>query len=536
MNIKQKIGQRIGIGFSGTKISDEFKRLVKEYKIGNAILFRDNLESASQTRQLCKEIHELIQEETGYPAFIAVDQEGGPVTRLPQDMVNVPGAMALAASGKIENVQLAAEITAEEIRRIGANLNLAPVLDINCNRDNPVIGNRSFAASAQDVSHYSSALIKAYAQKGLLCCAKHFPGHGDTAIDSHLDLPMVDLSLDELLKRELAPFIAAIEAGIPAIMTTHILFPQIEDERLPATMSKKILTGLLRERFGFKGLIISDGMEMKAIKDYYGVPKGCVLALTAGVDIVYICHESPDMEASIKEINAAYANENNKLDTSSELNTSELNTSIERIIRFKEKYAGFGLNAKDVDDDTVNHRRKQNAQLTRSTLALRNPGQAAPSLGNKPFFMGSLAYRSTIASAKPDTTLSFSRWFAQEFNGNFLETPVNPSSSEIADIVLQFQNNIDSGSAQLPPTSIVFGSYNGHLNRGQMDLACELFKTANKNGIPFLCLAMRNPWDISLLPEGAYGLVLWEYSQKSFEAAAAVLRNEFIPEGKIPVI
>jgi len=519
MTKKQKLGQRIGIGFSGTKISPEFKRLVKEYKIGNTILFRDNLVSTDQVKELCREIHELILEETGLPAFIAVDQEGGPVIRLPQDMVNIPGAMALAASGKIENISLAAEITAAELKRIGVNLNLAPVLDINCNRDNPVIGNRSFATTAKDVSFYSAALIKAYEENGLMCCGKHFPGHGDTDVDSHLDLPMVNMSLDELEKRELIPFRAAIEAGIPAIMTTHILFPQLECEKLPATMSRKILQGLLRERLGFKGLIISDAMEMKAIKDYYGVPKGCVLALTAGVDIVYVCHESPDVEASILEMTAA-----------SDENCPEFNSSVERVLKYREKYAGFGSAMHDVDNETISRRHDQNAVLVRSTLSLRYPGQAAPPVGDKPFFMGSLAYRSTIASAKPDSTLSFSRWFAEKFNGAFLETPVNPGAEEIAGIVSRFKNDAAAVS------SLVFGTYNGHLNRGQMELASALYAAAKQNKIPFVCMAMRNPWDISLLPEGAYGLALWEYTQKSFEAAAAVLQNEFIPSGKLPVL
>jgi len=517
MTAKQKLGQRIGLGFTGTKISDEFRRLVSEYKAGNVILFRDNIESASQVRKLCKEIQEFVQSETGHPAFIAIDQEGGAVVRLPRDMVNVPGAMALAASGKPENIALAAEITAAELKRIGVNLNCAPVLDINCNQDNPVIGNRSFAPVAKDVASFSVAAIKAYEKAGLMCCGKHFPGHGDTAVDSHLDLPTVDRSPDELEKRELIPFRSAIEAGIPAIMTTHILFPQIENERLPATMSKKILQGLLREKMGFKGLIVSDAMEMKAIMDHYGLPNGCVTALSAGVDIVYICHESPEMEASLKELSAAYAE--------GRFDSDMFDASVERVLRFKKKYADFGLDAKD-DEENLRRRCEQNASLTRSTLALRYPDQALPPLGNQPLFAGSLAYRSTIASAKPDSVFSFCHWFAEKFNGLFLETPVDPDRAEIDDII-----------SRLPPSSsIVFGSYNGHLNHGQIELAKLLYERAKQRGIPFVCLALRNPWDLSLLPEGAVGLALWEYTEKSFEAAAAALRGEFTPSGRLPVL
>jgi beta-N-acetylhexosaminidase len=518
MTTRQKIGQRFGLGFSGTSVSSELRRLVREYKVGNVILFKENLESAAQARALCIAIQALVRDETGYPAFIAIDQEGGAVTRLPPDMVNVPGAMALLASGNVDNVSLAVRITAAELRRIGVNFNMAPVLDINCNRDNPVIGNRSFAPNAADAASFAVAAVRAFGKEGLMCCGKHFPGHGDTAVDSHLDLPLVDRSLDELETRELIPFRAAIAAGIPAIMTTHILFPQIESEKLPATMSLKILKGLLRERLGFGGLIVSDAMEMKAIKDFYGVPRGCALALAAGVDIVYVCHESPDMEASLRE--AISACENDRIDT------KEMDASVERILRYKERYGAFGSDAIEDSMVEISHRKEQNTALTRSSLAAREQGKAPPPLGDKPFFAGSLAYRSTIASAKPDSSLSFASWFAERFGGSFLETAVNPNAEEIAVIV----------SALPPATSIVLGTYNGHINRGQIDLAGALSEAAQQKGIPIIVVALRNPWDLSLLPQGIYGLAAWEYSLKSFEAVAAVFRGEFNPGGILPVL
>jgi len=518
MNIQQKIGQCFGIGFSGTVVSDDLRRLVKEYKVGNVILFRDNIENAAQVRSLCSAIQKLVKDETGYPAFIAIDQEGGAVTRLPPDMVNVPGAMALAASGSTENVSLAARITAAELRRIGVNLNLAPVLDINCNRDNPVIGNRSFAPNAADAASFAVASVKAFNEEGLMCCGKHFPGHGDTAVDSHLDLPLVDLSLAELEARELIPFRAAIAAEIPAIMTTHILFPQIESEKLPATMSGKILKGLLRERLGFTGLVISDAMEMRAIKDYYGVTKGCALALAAGVDIVYVCHESSDMEAGLREITNAC--EDGRIDA------KELDASVERVLSYKERYGAFGLNAAEDPMEEISHRREQNTALMRSALAAREQGKAPPPLGDEPFFAGCLAYRATIASAKPVASLSFASWFAEKLGGSFRETAVNPDAEEIAGVV----------SALPEATSIVLGTYNGNINRGQIDLASALYEVAQKKKIPFVVVSLRNPWDLSLLPQGVYGLAAWEYSLKSFEAVAGVLRGEFKPSGSLPVL
>ena len=527
MNTKQKIGQRIALGFSGTKVGEGLRRLVGEYKAGNIILFQRNLESASQTKALCDELQELVQTETGEAAFIAIDQEGGAVVRLPPDMVNTPGAMALAASGKPVNAALAAQITAAELWRIGVNLNLAPVLDVNCNPDNPVIGNRSFSPIPEEAAIFAYAAIKAFEEAGLMCCGKHFPGHGDTAVDSHLDLPMVDLNLTELERRELVPYHAAIEAGIPAIMTSHILFPQIEPEGFPATVSAKILRGLLRERLGFRGLILSDAMEMEAIKTHYGMPSGCIEALAAGVDIIYLCHEMPEVEESLKAIYSAY--------DAGRFNAKEFDASVERVLRHKAKYAAFGQsgtispgadkNDKAFFDETIKRRREQNAVLTQSTLAPREYGKAPPPFGPKPFFVGPLAYRSTNASSTPLPSLSFGRWFAERFGGNFAETPLNPDAAEIKQI------------ASLPhASSIVMGTYNGHLNQGQMDLVSALCGVAENRGIPFLVFALRNPWDLYQLPEGAYGLALWEYSEKSFEAVAALYRREAELEGRLPEI
>jgi len=523
MTPRQKVGQRFAVGFSGTEISDELRRLVREYKVGNVILFRENLASAAQAKNLCREIKNLVLEETGCPAFIAIDQEGGSVVRLPDDMVNVPGAMALAASGSTENVSQAAGITAAELGRIGVNLNLAPVLDVNSARDNPAIGNRSFSVTARETASFAVAAIRAYMEAGLMCCGKHFPGHGDTVVDSHLDLPVEDRGLVELEERELVPFRAAVNAGVPAIMTTHILFPRIEPERLPATMSPEIIKGLLRKKLGFEGLVLSDGMEMNAIKNHYGVSAGCVLALVAGVDMVFVCHESPDVEASLRDVNAAFEEGRFEL--------SEFDASVERILGCKERYANFGNGGTENPprNGATEARKNRNNILMRSAVASRREPETCaeaekpPLLGDSPFFAGCLEYRSTFASTGPGDDLSFCRWFAERFGGSFAETPANPTGDYIAGVA----------SAMPQATSVVVGTYNGHLNRGQTELARALFEVAARRGIPFAWLALGNPWDLCCLPKGAYGLALWEYTEKSFEAAAAVFRGEFIPSGRL---
>ena len=221
MDIREKIGQRLVFGFPGTTIPAEVAALVREYKIGNVILFRYNIESLPQLARLCADIQELVRGATGRDAFITIDQEGGMVTRLPWDAVNVPGSMALAATGKPENAVLAAEITARQLRGVGVNFNLAPDLDVNSNPMNPVIGVRSFGDDPQSVALFGTKAVEGYKNGGMLCCGKHFPGHGDTAVDSHIGLPCIEKTMDELEACELISFRAAIKAGADIVVGTH---------------------------------------------------------------------------------------------------------------------------------------------------------------------------------------------------------------------------------------------------------------------------------------------------------------------------
>ncbi|MDR2418927.1 MAG: beta-N-acetylhexosaminidase [Treponema sp.] len=330
MTLQHQIGQRFIIGFDGHTLTPEFRRLLRQYKAGNVILFRENLQNAAQAKALCDDIKASVIEETGIPPFIAIDQEGGRVSRLPADMTNVAGAAELAVAGTAALVE-AVTLTAAELRRIGVNFNLAPVLDVNSNPANPVIGTRSFGATPDLVAELGAAAVAAWERAGILCCGKHFPGHGDTSVDSHLELPCVDKTRAELEAVELLPFRRAIACGIPALMSAHILFPQVEPSRVPATMSKIIITSMLREQLGFKGLVLSDAMEMNAIKHYYGTPTGCIEAIRAGVDIVLVCHDTALMEASLVAVAETYTNGG--------FDNTAFDASTERIVQYKKKYA-----------------------------------------------------------------------------------------------------------------------------------------------------------------------------------------------------
>ena len=196
MTVREMLGQKLIFGFHGTELPEEFQALVREYKIGNVILFARNIVSAEQLRRLCAQIQALVWEVTGYPAFIVIDQEGGGVSRIPDDAVNVPGAMAIAATGDPDSARIAAEITVRQLRGLGPNFNMAPVLDVNTNPQNPVIGVRSFGDDPNYAAQFGVAAIRAYENAGIYCCGKHFPGHGDTSVDSEVK-PFVEPKVAE---------------------------------------------------------------------------------------------------------------------------------------------------------------------------------------------------------------------------------------------------------------------------------------------------------------------------------------------------
>ena len=496
-DLKRMAGQHFVVGFPGTNLEEEFIQLVKEYKIGNVILFRRNVESKEQLRCLCEEIQTLVQKETGHPAFITIDQEGGVVTRLSEDFCNVPEEMALAATGDPENMKICAGITARQLLACGVNFNLAPVLDINNNPQNPVIGVRSYGDTPESVAEGTLAAIEGYRNENMLSCGKHFPGHGDTAVDSHLGLPVIYKNEDELRAFELVPFEEAIHAGIPAIMTSHILFPKIEKEKVPCTMSRTIITELLKGKMGFDGLVMSDCMEMDAIMAYYGSVEGVLGALRAGVDLVCISHSA---EVAKQSVEAVWR----ELEKGT-LSRTELEHSTEKILTYKEKYrigkaAGFYSDLKD---------RSLEREIRKKTMVHFCGGE--PVIG----------FCVTQVS-NPAESRSFTGYMAESLTGKAIVTGIDPTEEEIAWAVEKARRNADS---------IVMCTYNMHLKKGQQ----RLLKKLAKLGLPMTVVAMRNPYDLQHLPEGVTGIEAWDYSSETLELLAEMFRREWKPTGKMPV-
>lgn len=492
------IGQRLMVGFPGYELDERFVRLVKEYKIGNVILFRHNILNKYQLKRLCHDIQTLIQAETGYPAFIAIDQEGGVVTRLSSDTTNIAGAMAIAQTGDEENAYALGYITGYELNAMGVNFNLAPDVDINSNPQNPVIGVRSFGEDSQTVIRYSTKMIQGLHDGGVLTCAKHFPGHGDTNVDSHLDLPKIEKTLAELESNELLPFYSAIKHGVDSILIAHILFPNIEPTPVPATMSRKLVTDLLRHKIGFEGIILTDCMEMNAISKFFGTANGVKASFCAGVDIACISHYADLAEqAAILTFNAL---------ESGELNQSEHAQSVQRILQYKkEKLTSLSRNIELVGCEM---NKAKNLDVIRKSILVKTP--LAP-LGSSPLFIGCTPFRATEASNKELDNFSFSEYLEKQKGGRSLQMSYDPKEPEINILVSQAAD----------ASTVVIGTYQGHLHHGQL----EVVNRVAALGIPTICVALRNPYDLDLLPNNIGKVCTYEYSESSIRAVATLLKS-----------
>lgn len=506
MTVRQMLGQKLVFGFHGTELSEELISLIREYKIGNVILFKRNVESAAQLRRLCGQIQALIREVTGYPAFIVMDQEGGLVSRLPGDAVTVPGAMAVAATGDPENARLAAEITARQLRGLGVNFNMAPVLDVNTNPANPVIGVRSFGDDPHKVAAFGEAAVRGYENSGVFCCGKHFPGHGDTAVDSHLGLPKVEKTLEELEAAELIPFRRCVEAGIPAIMSSHILFPNIEKENIPGTMSRVMITDLLKKKLGFTGLVFSDCLEMDAIRTAYGTANGAVAAFKAGIDLAEI--------SSATELMWEAAEAVNRVADRGGFDMEEIKTSVEKILALKAKLP------EETAEDCWGLPEDQKKVERIMEQAVTCCGGTPPVLGEDTCFCGCGDYRASPVGNPEAEGQSFPDYMAAAFGGGAVLTSRNPDEMEIAGVV-EMASKFNR---------LVLATCNAHLNPGQLALAHALAETGKE--LTVVCL--RNPYDIPLLLDCACRIAAYDYSIPCFTALEKLFRGGKAT-GRLPV-
>ncbi len=547
MTLREKIGHMIMTGCQEDEVTPSVCRLIEEYKISNIILFSHNLKEKEQIRKLCRDLDKKIRESTGYPALIAVDQEGGAVTRLPDSAANIPGAMLLGATGRREYVYEAGRITGVQLKDLGINMDLAPVLDINSNPGNPVIGVRSYSSDVKKVEEYGLEMMKGLLKEGVAATAKHFPGHGDTSVDSHLGLPVVEKGLDELMAQELIPFQSAVKEGIPCIMTSHILFPALEREKVPATMSKAILTGILRDKLGFKGVIITDCLEMGAVKENYGTARGAVMAVKAGAQLLCISHTPKLVTEAMEKIEEAVLN--------GEIPMEIIDRAVDNILKLKAVYrlkAAYKIKTeykieaayktgkgwteasradtvipmtepekgKDKYQKAIDKYQRAIDEMILSGITKLSEDRL-PEFTQDTIFIGSYPYRSTLASSTVEEGLHFAQYMAGKMNRRYLKVSVNPGREERKDILEKLKGY----------SFVIYGLYNGHLNKDQIELA----NAVSRSGYTVLGIALRNPYDLAFLDEKIYKMAAYEYNIGVFNALVKIFKKEAEPGGKLPV-
>ncbi|MBR3741915.1 MAG: beta-N-acetylhexosaminidase [Clostridia bacterium] len=493
--LKLLLGQCLAVGFDGPVIPEEYEKLVKEYKIGNTLLFKRNVKSYEQLRDLCQSLTRLILDETGHVPFIMSDEECGGVSRIGHIAAPTPCAMATGATGDPENAYMLGKITGEELRACGINMAIGPVLDCYSNPDNSVIGNRSYGKDPQTVTEFGLAYKRGLEEAGVFPCAKHFPGHGDTAVDSHLAVPVVEKSEEAFRETELVSFKAAIDAGIEAIMTAHIVLPAVDPERVPSTVSKKIMTSLLREELGFEGLLLTDGMEMNAVMNLYGIEDACRRALNAGCDICLVCHSAQQAASTMEYLGKAI--ENGTLDR------AVIEERAARVLYWKEKIkppkgtrADFGNEAQ----------RAVGRQIMNDAIqVLHAPeGKPLPKLGKDTLVLGLPARAASLAN--DEVAADAAAFFAGKLGCDYV--PVRFEEGKAPELTV--------------PDSVLEGKKNVLVFLSRLEdalpLVVEQAKALTDKGLPVIAVSLSTARLLDALPDTVWKVAGWQYNQLSIDA------------------
>ncbi|UQZ37096.1 beta-N-acetylhexosaminidase [Paenibacillus sp. PK3_47] len=516
IRIRQKVGQMFMCGFTDTTPNDDILKLIKEYFIGGIIYFRRNIGTARQV-YACSA---ALQQAAAEPLLIAVDQEGGMVARIEDDVTLMPGNMALGATRNVEGVRQAAVVVGRELRHLGINMNFAPCVDVNNNPANPVIGVRSYGESPVLVSEMGAAAADGFQQAGVAATIKHFPGHGDTDTDSHLALPSIGHGRERLAEIELLPFKRIIEAGVDAVMTAHVVFKAYEDEDIPATLSEKILTGLLREELAFDGVIVTDCLEMNAISQTVGVGPGAVQAVKAGADLILVSHTYDWQVEAIEAVVEAVV--------SGEIPETRIDASVQRLAGLKKKReitkeeppAFADIKVKLASEASLEVARELSEQ---SITLLCDDGQL-PLMEKEGIYVIWPEVRvshEVVEALQESMTLGTA---LKPYFNNVRERiiGVDPSDEEIREVLEESQSF----------SQIVAATYNADFSPGQRMILQEL--AARTEG-RLVVVAVRNPYDYTAVPGIRTYLASYENKALAMQSVAKILAGQSIARGVLPV-
>lgn len=456
MTLEQKVAQMFVMSFFGTELNFAVDELLSKWQVGAVVLLPSNLDNPQQITRLTNDIQQTLLDNQGIPAFIAVDQEGGIIAHLEEGFTTWAVPSLLTATQNPELAYQFGQALAEELLAVGINMNLAPVADLQTNLNNPIIGRRSFGHDPNLVAPMISAVVEGMQANGVLATVKHFPGHGDTVSDSHLELPILPFTEDDLLQRELIPFQSAIDSDVGAVMVAHIYFPQIDnEENLPSSLSSNVINGLLREQMGYEGLVITDALDMDAIDTVYSPGNSALRAIEAGNDLILLgAHISPENQIiAMQAVVDAVRN--------GDILESRIDASVRRILTAKEamnvlSWQTLDPNTADERIDTENHQMLVEEMFRQGVTQVHDNGEILPLSSNTLMIYPNI--RATLGLA-----CNHNGW-------QFAGISSNPDNEEIArlrqasqyvDAVLVFTENVHNNIQQqalvsaLPPEKTV---------------------------------------------------------------------------------
>jgi beta-N-acetylhexosaminidase len=517
MNIEQSIGQKMLVHFEGYELPSEFVEVLRRRYVGGVSLFRPyNVQNPAQVRELTASMQQAAMDTGQPPLLIAADQEGGTLQAL-AGTTQFPGNMALGATRSPELARRSGLAIGRELAAMGVNVNYAPVCDVNSNPRNPAIGTRSFGEDPSVVAQLAGAMVEGLQQAGIAATAKHFPGHGDTEVDSHLSLPVVRHAADHVKRVELPPFVAAIKAGAKMIMTAHIALPELNDGlEMPATLSRAILQGLLRGELGFEGVIVSDAMNMRAIQQGPGLVVDTIAAVVAGNDLLLFMESVEGQETLYSALVQAAGR--------GLLSADEIRASVDRILGLKSWLSKQEQPGLDVVR-CAEHQAVAYEIASKALTLVRDQKGYLPL--NLPSNARVLAVVPRPADLTPADTSSYDTPLLAEalrrYHSNVEEVivPMEPSASDV-DALKQKAVGCDL---------VVIGTISAAQHRGQAELVRSLVDA----GIKVIAVAMRLPNDITAYPEAPTYICTYSIQPASVEALADALWGRIAFSGTLPM-
>ena len=512
MTLEQKVGQVFMLGFEGTSLNASNRALIQGLHLGGVTLFARNIDSGRQLARLDAELQTIADP---VPLFISVDQEGGLVVRVTDGATIFPGNMAIGATGDRTLARQVAAASTSELLAMGVNMDLAPDVDVNTNPLNPVIGVRSFGSNVDLVSQLATETIQTIQASAVSAVAKHFPGHGDTDVDSHRDLPVVPHPLERLQSLELVPFKAAMHAGVDGIMTAHLYLPQIEPQQdLPATLSRTVLTGMLREQLGFQGLILTDALDMDAIKKDRTAAEAAVQAFEAGADMLLIAGITAEDRLHLGEGPPALL----AAVRSGRVSEARLDASALRILETKARRGvlpGLVSAAPAPDAGVLNSpdHRALALEVARKAVTVQRDNAGLLPLSPSQKVLVVVADAPTRSDAVDDELASSLVDAVRQFAPSAVGAPARSAAAA-------------ARAADL----IVLGTFDLAQHADQQALARSLVAS----GKPVVAVSLRGPYDAPAAPEVGTFLTVYGDRPVHLQAAAEALFGRITPTGKVP--